>query len=93
MSLLDKLERRFGVLGIPGLPRILVGFAALVFGLTWALPGASSATRTQSWRAPSSSPASRRILPRSKSAGTESGASVNAFSMSARAGSRRPSSR
>src|SRR5881628_719206 len=39
MSLLDKLERRFGFLGIPGLPRILVGFAALVFGLAWLLPG------------------------------------------------------
>ena len=39
MSLLDKLERRFGVLGIPGLPRILVGFGALVFGLAWLLPG------------------------------------------------------
>ena len=39
MSLLDKLERRFGVIGIPGLPRILVGFAALVFGLAWLLPG------------------------------------------------------
>ena len=39
MALLDKLERRFGFLGIPGLPRILVGFAALVFGLAWLLPG------------------------------------------------------
>ena len=39
MSLLDKLERRLGFLAIPGLPRILVGFAALVFGLTWLLPG------------------------------------------------------
>src|SRR6266487_4453638 len=42
MSWLDKLERRFGFLGIPGLPRILVGFAALVFGLTWLLPGFTS---------------------------------------------------
>src|SRR5579864_3092797 len=42
MSLLDKLERRFGFLGIPGLPRILVGFAALVFGLAWLLPGYTS---------------------------------------------------
>jgi membrane associated rhomboid family serine protease len=42
MSLLDKLERRFGFLGIPGLPRILVGFAALVFGLAWLLPGFTS---------------------------------------------------
>jgi hypothetical protein len=39
MSWLDKLERRLGFLGIPGLPRILVGFAALVFGLSWLLPG------------------------------------------------------
>lgn len=39
MSLLDKLERRLGFLAIPGLPRILVGFAALVFGLAWLLPG------------------------------------------------------
>jgi len=39
MALLDKLERRFGFIGIPGLPRILVGFAALVFGLAWLLPG------------------------------------------------------
>ena len=39
MPLLDKLERRIGFIGIPGLPRILVGFAALVFGLTWLLPG------------------------------------------------------
>ena len=42
MSLLDKLERRFGFLGIPGLTRILVGFAALVFGLAWFLPGFTS---------------------------------------------------
>src|SRR5436853_5477858 len=42
MALLDKLERRFGFLGIPGLPRILVGFAALVFGLAWFLPGFTS---------------------------------------------------
>src|SRR5436853_7837338 len=42
MTLLDKLERRFGFLGIRGLPRILVGFAALVFGLTWLLPGFTS---------------------------------------------------
>ena len=42
MSVLDKLERRFGFLGIPGLPRILVGFAALVFGLAWLLPGYTS---------------------------------------------------
>ena len=39
MSWLDKLERRIGWIAIPGLPRILVGFAALVFGLAWLLPG------------------------------------------------------
>jgi membrane associated rhomboid family serine protease len=33
------LERRFGFLGIPGLARILVGFTALVFALTWLAPG------------------------------------------------------
>ena len=42
MTWLDKLERRLGFLGIPGLPRILVGFAALVFALAWALPGFTS---------------------------------------------------
>jgi membrane associated rhomboid family serine protease len=42
MRWLDKLERRFGFLAIPGLPRILVGFAALVFGLAWLLPGFTS---------------------------------------------------
>src|SRR5947199_3790904 len=42
MSWLDRLERRFGFLGIPGLARILVGFAALVFGLAWLLPGFTS---------------------------------------------------
>src|SRR3989449_7605968 len=42
MSWLDRLERRFGFLGIPGLSRILVGFAALVFGLAWLLPGFTS---------------------------------------------------
>src|SRR5713101_3267177 len=35
MRWLDKLERRFGFLAIPGLPRVLVGFAALVFALAW----------------------------------------------------------
>lgn len=39
MAWLDKLERRFGFLGIPGLPRILVGFTALVFALAWLMPG------------------------------------------------------
>ena len=33
MSWVDKLERRFGFLGIPGLIRIIVGFSALVFVL------------------------------------------------------------
>ncbi len=42
MNLLDKLERRFGFLGIPGLPRILVGFAALVFLLALLNPGYTS---------------------------------------------------
>ncbi len=35
MTLLDKLERRFGFLGIPRLTRIIVGFTALVWGLIW----------------------------------------------------------
>jgi hypothetical protein len=39
MAWLDKLERRFGFLGIPGLPRIVVGFTALVFVLGLLLPG------------------------------------------------------
>src|ERR1051325_10916773 len=39
MSWLDKLERRIGFLAIPGLTRILVGFALLVFALAWLLPG------------------------------------------------------
>ena len=38
MTLLDKLERRFGFLGIPGLTRILVGFTALVWALIWLNP-------------------------------------------------------
>jgi hypothetical protein len=42
MAWLDKLERRVGFLGIPGLARILVGFGALVFVLAWALPGFTS---------------------------------------------------
>lgn len=42
MAWLDKLERRIGFIGIPGLARILVGFAALVFLLTLALPGFTS---------------------------------------------------
>jgi len=42
MTWLDKLERRFGFLGIPGLTRILVGFTALVFALAWLAPGIDS---------------------------------------------------
>jgi membrane associated rhomboid family serine protease len=38
MTWLDKLERRFGFLGIPGLIRIVVGFNALVFVLAWLNP-------------------------------------------------------
>ncbi len=38
MTLLDKLERRFGFLGIPGLTRIIVGLTALVWGLIWLNP-------------------------------------------------------
>ena len=39
MTWLDKLERRFGFLGIPGLIRIVVGFTALVFLLVCLNPG------------------------------------------------------
>jgi membrane associated rhomboid family serine protease len=42
MTWLDKLERRFGFLGVSGLVRIVVGFAALVFALAWLLPGFTS---------------------------------------------------
>ena len=35
MTLLDKLERRFGFLGIPGLIRIVIGFTALVYVLVF----------------------------------------------------------
>lgn len=42
MSWLDKLERHLGFLAIPGLTRILVAFAALVFGLAWLAPGFTS---------------------------------------------------
>src|SRR5947199_1611377 len=38
MSWLDKLERRFGFLGIPGLIRIVIGFTALVWELMWLNP-------------------------------------------------------
>jgi membrane associated rhomboid family serine protease len=39
---LDKLERRFGFLGVPGLMRIIVGFTALVFVLVLLNPGFGS---------------------------------------------------
>src|SRR5882762_7200338 len=39
MPLLDKLERRFGFLGIPGLMRIVVAFNAFVFLLVRLAPG------------------------------------------------------
>jgi membrane associated rhomboid family serine protease len=42
MTWLDKLERRFGFLGIPGLIRIVIGFTALVWALAWLLPGFAS---------------------------------------------------
>jgi membrane associated rhomboid family serine protease len=42
MTCLDKLERRIGFLAIPGLTRILVGFALLVFVLAWLVPGFTS---------------------------------------------------
>ncbi|HVD95734.1 MAG TPA: rhomboid family intramembrane serine protease [Candidatus Limnocylindria bacterium] len=35
MTWLDKLERRFGFLGVPGLIRIVIGFTALVWALVW----------------------------------------------------------
>src|SRR5215813_13684170 len=35
MTLLDKLERRFGFLGIPGLIRNVIGFTALVYVLVY----------------------------------------------------------
>src|SRR5437660_3954067 len=38
MTLLDKLERRFGSLAIPGLIRIVIGFTALVWALMWLNP-------------------------------------------------------
>lgn len=43
MTFLDKLERRFGFLGIPGLIRIVIGFTALVWALMWLNPGLRSA--------------------------------------------------
>ena len=38
MAWLDKLERRFGFLAVPGLTRIVVGLTALVWGLIWLNP-------------------------------------------------------
>src|SRR6266481_473783 len=43
MTWLDKLERRFGFLGIPGLIRIVIGFTALVWALMWLNPSFRSA--------------------------------------------------
>jgi hypothetical protein len=43
MPLLDKLERRFGFLAIPGLIRIVIVFTALVWGLMWLNPNFGSA--------------------------------------------------
>jgi hypothetical protein len=42
MTWLDKLERRFGFLGIPGLIRIVIGFTALVWALMLLNPGFAS---------------------------------------------------
>ena len=39
MPVLDKLERRFGFLGIPGLMRIVVAFTGLTFLLVRLNPG------------------------------------------------------
>lgn len=43
MPRLDKLERRFGFLAIPGLIRIVIVFTALVWGLMWLNPSFRSA--------------------------------------------------
>ena len=43
MPLLDKLERRFSFLAIPGLIRIVIVFTALVWGLMWLNPNFGSA--------------------------------------------------
>ena len=43
MNWLDKLERRFGFLGIPGLIRIVIGFTALVWAFMWLNPSFRSA--------------------------------------------------
>src|SRR5437879_13605552 len=42
MTWLDKLERRFGFLGIPGLIRIVIGFTALVYRLVYLKRGFES---------------------------------------------------
>src|SRR5438105_2228534 len=42
MISLDKLERRFGFLGIPGLIRIVIGFTALVYVLVYLNQGFES---------------------------------------------------
>ncbi len=42
MTWLDKLERRFGFLAIPGLIRIVIGFTALVWALMLLNPGFAS---------------------------------------------------
>jgi membrane associated rhomboid family serine protease len=42
MTWLDKLERRFGFLSIPGLIRIVIGFTALVYVLVYLNPGFES---------------------------------------------------
>ena len=38
MRWIDKLERRIGFLAIPGLPKIIVGFTAMVFVLAYVTP-------------------------------------------------------
>lgn len=42
MGWLDRFEKHLGFIAIPGLARILVGFAALVFLLAWFAPGFTS---------------------------------------------------
>jgi Rhomboid family len=53
VSWIDKLERRFGFLGIPGLIRIVVAFSALVYLLTYINPDFISVLdldRARVWR-------------------------------------------
>lgn len=38
MRWMDRVERRLGFLGVPGLPKVLVGFTALVFVLSYVSP-------------------------------------------------------